>query len=80
MLHPDLGPPDLSFHKENMELFEHFQNRDTEIIRWLECLLNEDRLKELDLLILEKRRLVRPHTDLPVLKENLHERWGRILC
>lgn len=61
-----------------MELFEHFQNRDTEIITGLECLLNEDRLRELELFMLEKA-LRRPYTNLPVLKENLHERWGRIL-
>ena len=44
-------------HEKNMELFEQVQKMATKMTTGLEHLLNEDRLRELGLFNLEKRRL-----------------------
>ncbi|KAK4819274.1 hypothetical protein QYF61_000614 [Mycteria americana] len=59
-------------HRNDMDLLEWVQRRDTKIIRGMEHLSHEERLRELGLFSLEKRRLWgRPYSSLPVLKGGL---------
>ena len=44
-------------HRRDMDLLEHIQRKATKMIQRVECLFYEDRLRELGLLNLEKRRL-----------------------
>ena len=53
VLHPILGPPI----KKDIELFDWVQRRATQMIQKMEHLSYKDRLKELGLFSLEKRRL-----------------------
>ena len=44
-------------YRRDMDLLKHVQTRVTNVIQRMECLSYEDRLKELGLFSLEKRRL-----------------------
>ena len=62
----------------DMDLLERVQRRTTKMIRGLEDLSYEDRLRELGLFSLE-RAPGRPYSSLPVPKGGLQERWGGTL-
>ncbi|PKU36006.1 hypothetical protein llap_13688 [Limosa lapponica baueri] len=66
-----------SQHRKDMDLLERVQRRATKMIRRLEHLCYKDRLRELWLFSLEKRRLYQDFiSSLPIPKGGLQERWG----
>ncbi|PKU41504.1 hypothetical protein llap_8183 [Limosa lapponica baueri] len=65
-------------HKKDMDLLERVQQGAMKMIKGLEHLSYEDRMRELRLFSLDDRRLRRD--SLPVPKGGLQERWRGTLC
>ncbi|PKU49528.1 hypothetical protein llap_81 [Limosa lapponica baueri] len=80
ILYSDLMRPHLEYciqlwspqHRKDMDLLEQVQQRATKIIRRLEHLCYEDKLRE-------EKAPGRPYSSLPVPKGGLQEKWGGTL-